>query len=368
MEKNYILDLKYKEKYLKYKTKYIQLKNQFGGQKIKNLFRDIQKSNNIYTINSHGCDSEELLDVPDNCIYVTFGLSGSTVPNDFYRQKFIKMFSENHPLLKDPVNNLSKLQDIFNIDVHIHYKDAKDPNMRKYLNPNYDCFLGWYMNDKYTALKSGLYSIGTNINQSEIILNNTVTEDNIKYLYTDSLYPTFDSIKNIGIHNANLNYTHFEFNIKNMFKVDQATLFHYFPGIHYNYACRVDCSNINNPSKIHQDRRFASFRGNLVERGINFDENDKNIHYYLKHKNFDKVKELIEKNNNLEILNEEANTPLYVCCFNRYYDIAKLLIEKGVKLDKKAYNICMMRGVNGNPQFYDYLLSKGLEEIKKNII
>jgi hypothetical protein len=322
---------------------------------------------NVYYMASHGCDTNELLYVPEGCVYVTLGICGKLVWDTKNQTDFIKMFDENSPILSDPVTNIEHLQKIFGSQLHIHYAKAKDYRMRKYVNSSFSCFLNRTLKkDSFFARKSGLYSIGTYTTANFYKLNDTITDKDIDYLYKNSLYPTIDQIKNIYTL-TNLNYQDFSSHIQTVFNVDQKTLFHYFPGIYYNFSCRSDCNDStggDNPSTFHIARRQDSFKGNEVERLSFYKsiDNSSSIHYYLSINDLEKAKELIDKGYDLNEKDYDGKSLLYICCRKGYLELAKLLIEKGVLLDKDGYQECLRR-----KELFEYMVSAYASEINKHL-
>jgi len=388
----------YKEKYIKYKKKYLSFKNDIfaqddnikkkylsfkndiiGGNRILEMRYPEPRKSDIYYMGSHGCDTDEEYDVPKGCVYVTFAECSieSNIDNTYF--KFLKMFSNNDILLKDPIQNLEKLQKIFGKSLHIHYPEAKDTNMRKYFNNIYPTYFVWDNGkDGCSALKSGLYSIGTNIIiTGEDTLENDggkhkklpsyIKLNNIEYLYKDSLYPTVEDLIKIKHIDADdeIDCLKFEQFIDD-FKIDQNTLFKYFPGIHYNFACRSDCKNKDMPSEKHLLRRQNSYDGDFVERGfLLYDKERKGIHYYLKENNLKKVEELIDEGTYINELNEKYKTPLNLSCdhdsFKYNINLAKLLIKKGALIDKETYQMCYL---SRDRELFELLVSANVERLK----
>jgi hypothetical protein len=200
-------------------------------------------------------------------------------------------------------------------------------------------------------------------------LNDTVTDKDIDYLYENSLYPTIYQIKNI-FNLTNLNYKDFSSYIRTTFDVDQKTLFQYFPGIYYNFSCRSDCDDPtetgDNPSTFHIDRRQDSFKGNEVERLSFYKsiDNSLSIHHYLSINDLEKAKELIDKGYDLNEKDSEGNSLLYICCRKGYLELAKLLIEKGVLLDKDGYQECLRCGFT-NKEWFQYIVSANASQINR---
>jgi hypothetical protein len=307
----------------------------------------------------HACDQDELIDVPKDCVYVTLGSCGVPVlAHTKAQEDFIKMFNNDDELLRDPVKHIEALQFKFGNNLHIHYPGAKDLQMRKYVNNFYSCFLNsMTLNGTLVpeARKSGLHSIGTYTTTKYIKFNDKITDKDIDYLYKDSLYPTIEQIK--YVHNlSNETYKDFVWKMLLIFKVDQKTLFKYFPGVYYNFSCRSVCS-YENPD-FYNVRRQQSFEGNEVER-LSFykpiDITEESIHFYLSNNNLNlkKAKELIEAGGyDLNEKNHDGNTLLFICCSKGYLELAQLLINKGALMDKHDYQECLK-----SKKLYQYLVS-----------
>ena len=315
----------------------------------------IQKPN-VYYMASHACDQNELIDVPKDCVYVTLGTCGlSVLARTTEQEEFIKMFHNNNELLHDPVKHIEALQYRFGSNLHIHYPGAKDIRMRKYVNNLYSCFFNTVTlggRSDPSARKSGLHSIGTYRTTKYIKFNDTITDEVIDYLYKESLYPTTQQIKyNHSL--SNESYADFESKMFTIFKVDQKTLFKYFPGVYYNFSCRSSC--YADQSDFYNVRRQESFKGNEVERQSFYKpiDNISSIHYYLSINNLKKAKELIESGSyDLNEKDRDGNTLLFICCSKGYLELAQLLLNKGVLMDKQDYQECLK-----SKQLYAYLVS-----------
>ena len=315
------------QKYLKYKTKYLKLKELIGGNKY--LTSDIA-GYNIYSMGAHACDTTQLLDVPDNCIYVTLGLCGDVT---YGSTKFEELFSSGNELLHDPIKNLHKLQELLGNTLHIHYKDAPSEHMRKYLNCIYQPLLISEKNVHCKIGQSGLHRIGSKIEGFKRKINTSnITRENIEYMYSKSILPSVNQIEyeydKIN-HDYDTIVNHFR-----KFDISQSQLFDMFPGIYYNTSCRVDCDNLSeftlNPTKssIHALRRSHSESGNSEEL-----LNITSFFYYIKNGNIDKIIELIRENKiDFNEINEMRETPLLFCCENNMFDLAKLLIDHGADI------------------------------------
>jgi hypothetical protein len=52
----------------------------------------------------------------------------------------------------------------------------------------------------------------------------------------------------------------------------------------------------------------------------------------------------------------------YICCHKGYLELAKLLIEKGVLLNKNGYQECLRR-----KELFEYMVSAYASEINKHL-
>lgn len=358
----------YKNKYLKYKKKYLYLKN--GGMDyettkvnsalVKDGVYNKKATSDVYYMKSHGCDNDKILQVPDNCIYVTIAECGLSV-NDSDRNLriFNKMFSENNIYLSDPIKYYQPLQEIFGPNLHIHYSTSPVIGSRSYMDSIYTCSLGWTDVDiknkipakNYLIHTSGLHKLG---NFQRKILTGTIFNDitthDIETIYKDSLYPTYDDIIRKDAYNRP--YKDFEHYIETYFTVTQSDLFEYFPGIHYNFACRSACKEDMDVKLLL--RREASSKFN-----IKLDKKFKNtsLIYNLKKEKYGKVNKLLSDKTYFDIneLDSQGNTPLHIVCNmyskgnERLKSIFDSLIDNGVDTfiknneGKTAYTTCFLK-------------------------
>jgi len=258
----------------------------------KNKIEPYNPDTSIYILLGHSSDQNrnnsnsesdlDIINMPTNCTYATNTQCGDNSQNGLMASC---LFSEANPLLKDPLTNFNELKkyDILKSNtttvplvLGVHSLLAASDYMKKYVNTVYTFGLG-------SEMKTGLFRIGTNIatkvidpeTNKEICISTTIPDakdylrsdkfkqdtDNVKQkairelylnLFQDSIYPTIDDIKSILPPNfptlqaptapwyTHMNSYHGEFIkiINNNFKVDQSTLFKYFPGIFYNMSCR----------------------------------------------------------------------------------------------------------------------------------
>jgi hypothetical protein len=228
----------------------------------------------VYFMSGHGCDELDEKLVPEGCVYVTFKECGlfAMAENDPKNPTYIffKMFSENNPLLKDPVNNYAKLKEIFGRTLHIHYPEAEHEENRTYTDVEYTTFMNWNSSADFPhprACRSGLFKLGTNLffedgsffklfkqkfrsnDTIELISKDemeTVFTDSDPELYTDTLNQLFD----VSAGSTLQLYS----TVSNTFgssKVSQSNLFEARPGIYYNFVCRSLCETKNSPDLDH---------------------------------------------------------------------------------------------------------------------
>lgn len=255
------------------------------------------KDTSVYFLWGHGCDLiDDIQDVPKNCAYVTKASCGVSSGLSDSMKKFIEDFSAGNDLLKNPylISNIKaeynpKEEEVKEdpqlatfADIHVHYSEATDPNMRKFVNNK-----NWTV--AFIGYTSGLYRIGTkNINE-RVPKEGTLLEYYSNH-YKNSLFPTEKDIREtldilftkeeLSIDVSTKKYSEltsynskFESAIKNTYSIDFASLMKVFPGIYYNLECRPVCRGglTNNNSEARDPRvaarRRASSVGNQAEVG-----------------------------------------------------------------------------------------------------
>lgn len=375
----------YKNKYLKYKNKYLYLKNEINGgmdYETAKIYSALVKDgtynkkaiSDVYYMSSHGCDNDKILQVPDNCIYVTMAECGLSISDTDRKVRiFEQMFSENNIYLSDPIKYYQPLQEIFGHNLHIHYSTSPVIGSRSYMDSIYSCSLGWtYSGDiqkgipdkNYNIHTSGLHTLGKfdrNIFTGDI--SDDIPIHYIETIYKNSLYPTYDDIIVKDLHYDRL-YEDFEKYIKTYFIVTQSDLFKYFPGIHYNFACRSACKiDIDDVLLL---RRKSSFRFNSK---LDKKFNKNSLIYNLKKGKYDKVIKLLSDNAYIDIneVDSKGNTPLHILCTNYNKGNVKLksifnsLIDNGADTliknneGKTPHNMCFF--INDSEIFHKLVSS-----------
>ena len=375
----------YKNKYLKYKNKYLYLKNEINGgmnyetaKQYSSLVKDgsyIKKLiPDIYYMSSHSCDNDKVLQVPNNCVYVTMAECGLSI-NDTDRSVriFEKMFSENNIYLSDPITYYQQLQEIFGHALHIHYSTAPVKGSRSYMDTKYTCSLGWTDGNieegiiarNYSIHTSGLHTLGNfhrNIFTGDI--SNDIPKYTIETIYKDSLYPSYDNIIDKNKDLLDRSYENFQDLVEVFFTVTQSDLFEYFPGVHYNFACRSACKiDIDDVLLL---RRESSFKFNSK---LDKKFNKNSLIYNLKKGKYDKVIKLLSDNAYIDIneVDSKGNTPLHILCTNynkgniKLKSIFNSLIDNGADTliknneGKTPHNMCFF--INDSEIFHKLVSS-----------
>lgn len=208
-----------------------------------------------YAILGHGCDMNKAgyirCIVPENCVYVTLAKCGFV---SFELQKMIYALDDSytniHELMKDPIKNKGEIEAYFDNKIEI-------------IQPGEE-----YINSINTMLtdtpdyihNSGLYKVGNPFFKIEIpvsILNNNNVIELIKKIYNGSLYPTVDDMLLINnkISNTKMSNTNtLELDHLNR-SISQEELFEKFPGVHYNFSCRILCDPLSAHGNIAANER-----------------------------------------------------------------------------------------------------------------
>lgn len=191
-----------------------------------------------YLILGHGNDickngKLEVLDVPKGCVYVTFtqcglvNFVGSNV-NKFFKQ-------DNIQYLKNPVKYESELKKIFGNEIHIHHSEAKNKTSRTYVNNSYTlAFNSIQANNKCLMGTSGFIPLPVPKN-TEFISERMDCFDRPKLdkFYKHAIYPRMKDVESAISKRQDMYFSHY------LKKITQKELFEMYPGIHYNFLCRV---------------------------------------------------------------------------------------------------------------------------------
>ena len=97
------------KKYNKKSKKNKKIKIMYGGLKCDN------PHNKAYMMLGHGVTEMGIFDVPDNCVYITTTICGTSSQHDFYKvNEVIQLFFNNKELVKNPcnINNFNELNRI----------------------------------------------------------------------------------------------------------------------------------------------------------------------------------------------------------------------------------------------------------------
>ena len=230
----------------------------------------------VYTINGHGEDLLFEKPVPPGCVYVTMEECGKKAKLlDFSR---LLMAFQNKPpgileKLRDPVKYRFELMAHFGRSFHVHYPEATDPRDRTYLENVHSPWLGWQTSRTECKLyKSGIYNLNTGVDfDIELIETENgdkeytggkdsdsldIKRDDVAYMYNESLFPTFDMVdRDPSITGEpQLLFSNMEKYLDN-FEFTQSWAFKMFPGIHYNFACRVVKKHPGRNENVRRRRR-----------------------------------------------------------------------------------------------------------------
>ncbi len=197
----------------------------------------------IYSFFGHGMHIDKVMEIPKGCMLITLAKCGNISyfgPDTAFR-KLTSLFEnpEHIDLLRDPVRNKSTIQDMIGMEINVNYPEAPHEINRKYYEIEYTAQLVAPIIDGFILHKSGLYRPGTT--SLETIKRNKVsdfTDDDVKYLYEHSLYPTYDEVEKKSAEtelkgNVLINKIGQDYSIR------QSQLFEKFPGIYYFMTCRV---------------------------------------------------------------------------------------------------------------------------------
>ena len=161
----------------------------------------------------------------------------------------------------------------FGRSFHVHYPEATDPKDRTYLENIHSPWLGWQTSRTECKLyKSGIYNLNTGVDfDIELIEAENgdkeytggkdsdcldIKMDDVSYMYNESLFPTFDMVNRDPdiTGEPKLIFSNMEKYLDN-FEFTQSWAFKMFPGIHYNFACRVIKKHPGRNENVRRRRR-----------------------------------------------------------------------------------------------------------------
>jgi ankyrin repeat protein len=263
----------------KYSKKYNMLIDQIGGS--------LADPENVLLLHGHGCSIiDEILDVPPNCVYVTYTLCGNGISIDSDGvMNFMRDFSDKLAELRDPITNLMFLKEKYYENIHVHYPWAQSEHSRRYMNCMYTFPIDWVINDRvklYAFQKSGILPMSKySIIAHEIIRNklfdndNILTPTDIHYMFDESIHPTTESIMHyMTLYNNKGNVSLFKEHMKT-YNITQKEIFEKFRDktgtkicVFYNIVCRPNCNETEITGIYHPKillRRAHSFDGDDAE-------------------------------------------------------------------------------------------------------
>ena len=232
-----------------------------------------KKSDNPPTlICGHGgelCNDDgslQILDIPENCMLITFGDCGLT----YGAQPIYDIIVNNRKNLhyfEDPIKHKDDLERIFKRKIHIHHPNAENETSRTYVNTHYRLIGDHIGKDDNCRLQlSGLVPLQKrNIDKINLTISPTFTcKTNypFDFYYLASIYPTKSQVA--PTFGKQLAKTLPEL-VEKIPVVTQKFLFEKRPGIYFNPLCRVNNCHI----KHVLNRQYKSSRA--ISKNINTD-------------------------------------------------------------------------------------------------
>ena len=421
---------KYKsKKYKSNKSKKNKNKKMYGGF-------PCRINDKVYMFNGHGCSKTDYFDVPEYCVYVTLALCDNvTKNNSLSQQNFYSLFIEKNDILKNPCDHRNFLElnnSYFNKDditeesivdktysedqpaFNIHYYGGKD-YLGKYLAADFTLHLSWlYLENKATVTQipesayyfeicpSGLYEM---TNNSRTDLNSLIeisknpgfnqimlTQENIDFIYTGSLFPTLSGInKRINkYHVTNVkdyvnkfqtednldteNNNNYIISITDFFDLTKRNitlyeLFEKFPGVHYNIVCRKNCEAYILPSGEFifkpltlQREKSIDTKQILIDQ-VNQDYIDEYIHLLNNIHDSETLMALlnmlvttthIDNSILVNLQNNDGDTALHIACRQKNERVSKYLLQ----ILKAQNDIPNNAGELANCEFLSTIINK----------
>ena len=222
----------------------------------------------VYFNSSHGEDIFFEKPVPPGCMYITLHQCGiSTELRNYYK---IMLAFDDIPKgikakLRDPLKHKDELGKEFGFTFHIHYPEAPHPSDRTYLESIKYPFVDFHIRNKSFFIKSGMFSLDNDNHftdtskeqgSQQVTHHYTggFTDNNLKNMYEDSIFPTYELVKrHLGGSSDDI-YENIDALTRD-FKCTQSWLFKKFPGIHYNFSCRAIVHHDAKNERINRRRR-----------------------------------------------------------------------------------------------------------------
>ena len=234
-----------------------------------------KKSDNPPTlICGHGgelCNDDgslQILDIPENCMLITFADCGLAYPAIDIYNAIVKNKNNLH-YFEDPIKHKDDLERIFYRKIHIHHPNAKNETSRTYVNTHYR-LIGDHKDkeDNCTIQLSGLVPLDKKYINKILVTEShpfKCTKDHSWDLfYYASIYPTKNQV--VPIFGKQLANTLPKL-VEKIPVVSQKFLFEKRPGIYFNPLCRVNSCDVKSVIK----RQYNSSRA--INRNINTEEN-----------------------------------------------------------------------------------------------
>lgn len=254
----------------------------------------VKKSMQVYIISGHGSeDLDSTFIVPKGCTIVVHSISGRVSYDTVFRKKLDILFYEiPFQTLQYPNNDIKiKLDTIiynegticplFNYDLHGFLLNDEEPPMLSSLMPEMTGLINVsLLYRKLDKTKSTISILGKNIPELNTI--HTTNSSNIQpkitllsSLYRYSIFPTLNEVKLYYTYNTSQRiYKTWKDN--DLIKINQLELCQMYPGVYYNFVCRVPSTTITPENKnilLSQNTQNTSLPGTLVRSGIRTKKN-----------------------------------------------------------------------------------------------
>ena len=214
----------------------------------------------------HDDGSLQVLDIPENCMLITFAECGIAygalnIYNAIINNK------RNLHYFEDPIRYKDDLERIFNTKIHIHHPNAENETSRTYVNIQYKLIGDHTTKDDICSIQlSGLVPLQKKyvekINTTESLKFKCKSRGLFHFFYSASIYPTNNQI--MSFFGKQLADTLPEL-VKKIPVVTQKFLFEKRPGIYFNPLCRINKCDI----KHVLNRQYKSSRA--INKNLNTD-------------------------------------------------------------------------------------------------
>ena len=211
-------------------------------------------------------DSLQVLDIPENCMLITFADCGLTYGARAIYDAIVRNIKNLH-YFEDPIKHKEDLERIFRRKIHIHHPNAENETSRTYVNTQYSLIGDHMADEEHCSIQlSGLVPL------KKKYINQIYTTQSFDFkckndyawgmFYSASIYPSKSQV--VPMFRKQLANTLPEL-VKKIPIVTQKFLFEKRPGIYFNPLCRVNSCDV----KHVLNRQYKSARA--INKNINTD-------------------------------------------------------------------------------------------------